>query len=116
MVETLCVAIGLHIASHHMTGKFNEINPGVYCQTENYEVGVYKNSLSKTSVYSAKSFQGENFGLMLGVVTGYHYKIMPAVAVSARILITEKTYAKVSVIPPFKNSPLTFGFSVERKF
>lgn len=116
MVESLCIAIGLHIASHHMTGKFNEINPGVYCQTENYEMGIYKNSLSKTSVYAAKSFQGENFGAMIGFVTGYNYKIMPAIDVSFRFLVAEKTYAKVNVIPPFKNSPLTFGFSVERKF
>lgn len=116
MVETFCVAIGVHIASYHLSGNFNEINPGVYCQTENYEIGVYHNSLSKTSVYAARSFQSENWGLMAGVVTGYRYKAMPAIAVSYRILIAEKTYAKISVIPPFKNSPLTLGFSFQRKF
>lgn len=116
MVETFCVAIGVHIASYHFSGNFNEINPGLYCQTENYEIGVYHNSLSKTSVYAARNFQGENWGLMAGMVTGYHYKIIPAVVPSYRFLIKHKTHTKISVILPFKNSPLTLGISLQRSF
>ena len=112
-----CLLIGLHVFSLHSQPNFNNINPGVYCDTGNFIVGTYLNSEKKQSVYIGKNFQGENFGLMIGGVTGYVKKITPAIVPSFRLEIKKDLYAKsFLLLPAYKNAPIGVSFSIEYKF
>jgi hypothetical protein len=66
--------------SHHFEEikcEFNETHPAIGLERNGYEVGVYKNSIEKTSFFIAKiekpySKFGLDFGYRIGAATGYN--------------------------------------------
>lgn len=72
--------IGIHLGSIHVPQRDqNNVNPGIYFQTEsNWIGGVYYNSLKRTSVYFGKAFEHRvepfTLGIIIGGVTGYEDK------------------------------------------
>ncbi|TAN09179.1 MAG: hypothetical protein EPN34_14745 [Burkholderiaceae bacterium] len=71
----------MHLAGHGWC----DVNPGAGIEFDNgFAVGVYKNSLCRTSVYIAKEFAYSfvpaiTGGVLVGAVTGYRWKITPVV-------------------------------------
>lgn len=73
MFTCASLILGLHLASYHVTERWhqNNINPGAYVECNGWTAGVYRNSLSRTSVYAGHTFRSGPFALALGVVSGY---------------------------------------------
>ena len=80
--------VGLHVASYHDSGNFNNVNPGVYYRADSgLTIGTYCNSesaknhctLSSYAGYSlsSRSYNGFSTSLTLGVITGYQAGTMP---------------------------------------
>lgn len=71
------LVIGVHLASVHFPQESyqNNINPGWYVKTDSgVTLGVYKNTIRRTSFYLAQTFSHEPFSLTLGVISGYQKK------------------------------------------
>lgn len=67
-------AIGLHVASLHSRAGYNDVNPGVYLESQcGIVVGVYDNSYRKPSVQIAWRGEPDRLPLFIeaGAVTGY---------------------------------------------
>jgi hypothetical protein len=74
----------IHAGSYHTMhrdalldgGSLNEVNPGIGYRKDGYEIGIYKNSMSKPSVYLFKEWYTIIFnmeaGAFVGMVTGYN--------------------------------------------
>lgn len=68
---------GLHLASVHLPARpdQNNVNPGFYLKTEDgLTVGIYRNTLRRTSVYAGLTAEAGPFALTLGVTSGYQKK------------------------------------------
>lgn len=76
--------VGAHIGSWHDRPGFNNTNPGLYVRLDNgVTAGVYRNSLSKPSVYLGRSFETPladwvSVAVTVGVVSGYNNPILVA--------------------------------------
>jgi hypothetical protein len=123
MLETLLatgLTLGLHIGTWHTDPGLNNTNPGIYAiAPSGLTGGIYRNSLSRPSVYAGYSFQSEDrtFALLVGGVTGYSRPLMPMVIPSARVGMGQGFYGRVSALskPPGQNWGLAgVHFSVER--
>ena len=76
-------AIAISLASYHFDRevKHNEVNPGVFVELNHaYVVGVYRNSLYRTTVLAARQLPlvqlgSVNVGALAGVCTGYNFKL-----------------------------------------
>jgi hypothetical protein len=69
------IVLGLHLASVHVPAHENQnnFNPGIYLRTtQGVQLGVYHNTLSKTTLYVGYATPEWNrMSLMLGAATGY---------------------------------------------
>ena len=74
-----CLAIGLALSLHvGLANDYNQKHPYLMCETENVIGGVYYNSLDKWSVVGGVKYDLTNdITLDVGVVTGYHYDVVP---------------------------------------
>lgn len=75
------LVLGLHLASIHVPANDhqNNFNPGVYVRTETgLTVGVYRNTIRRTSVYFGQAFTHDRFSLLVGAVNGYKLRKDPA--------------------------------------
>lgn len=79
------IAMGLHIASWHSSGGYNDVTPGGYLRTCNVQMGVYYNSFNKLTVYGAGVFEYKKAFVFLGAATGYPKKIMPIGGVGIKL-------------------------------
>lgn len=79
--------VGLHIASHHMPAKtYNNRNPGLYYRLDaGWTAGVYRNSLSKTSVYAGYTWRFGWLEVTTAGVTGYFHEVQPLLVPSASL-------------------------------
>lgn len=83
-------AIGVHIATWHDSGKWNDFNPGVYVRTwQGITAGIYRNSLRKPSMHAGYSWSKAHalgdVSLTAGVVTGYAQTLGPLLVPSVRL-------------------------------
>lgn len=115
--------LGVHLATVHIGGHDLEpINPGVYVRTESgLTAGVYRNSYGQISTYAGLTLQtdGGRFALTAGAVTGYPAaKVMPLLAASVRVPITDTVAARISLLPkPLKGgTAVGVHLSIERSF
>ena len=95
--------IGLHLATYHDRGDYNDRNPGVYVRSDaGWTGGIYHNSHRKTSVHAGRTWSIEHklggAALTLGAVTGYQRPLMPLLVPSLRI-----GYTRLALLP--KASP-----------
>jgi hypothetical protein len=73
------IDIGLHLESVHDRQGLNDFNPGIYAIAENgATLGVYKNSVNKTSMYVGQTFKPYGtLRITAGVISGYHNEVKP---------------------------------------
>ena len=76
-----CLAIGLALSMHiGLQGEYNQAHPYATCETDKTIVGLYHNSLDKTSLVGAFKYElTDDLKLDVGVVTGYvnEYPVVP---------------------------------------
>lgn len=93
--------IGLHLASHHAPAKtYNNTNPGIYYRTaEGWTAGVYRNSLSKTSVYAGYTWKFGALDVTTAGVTGYFHKVQPLLVPSLSLFTWQGITPRLAYIP-----------------
>lgn len=66
-------SMGVHLASVHVPARdyHNNRNVGLYFKGANWQSGVYRNSIDRTTAYAAYVHPVVAFDLMLGVASGY---------------------------------------------
>ena len=67
-----CISILLTLSLHlGMQAGFNEINPHIRCEVENYSTGMYYNSEKNISFYMSRDFSIRESEIEIGLATGY---------------------------------------------
>lgn len=123
--------LGLHLASIHDIGGYENNNVGVYARYDGWTGGVFQNSVSKTSVYGAYTFEMQtprvpfvdSVAATVGLATGYPQKIQGTVlsalfVPSAAVKIYKDVNLRVALIPAFEkvNRSTAVHFMVEMSF
>jgi hypothetical protein len=94
--------------SRHTAPGFNESNHGIGYRTDDgVTVGVYRNSLYRTSVYVSKEFDVASrgpftVGYGVGLATGYKYAVIPLAYPTVRVKFDRVTLA-FGAGPPIKD-------------
>lgn len=93
--------LGAHIASVHIPqGDFNNFNPGIYYRSDaGWTAGIYRNSLSRGSVYGGYTWEHGRFGLTAGAVNGYGKGVMALLVPSVKVFTHQGVTARVAYIP-----------------
>jgi hypothetical protein len=94
--------VGLHVGSVHIPYRdaYNNFNPGVYYRADaGWTAGVYRNSLSKTSVYAGYTLQYSRFGLTAGGATGYQQDIQPLLVPSVTLFTVHGATTRIAYVP-----------------
>lgn len=81
---------GLHLATWHDSGSYNDRNPGVYLRTPaGWTAGTYHNSHRRQSVHVGRTWRHAtgwgDLSITMGAVTGYARPLQPLVVPSLRI-------------------------------
>lgn len=85
--------IGVHVyTAHAFNQHLQNVNPGLYYRTnEGWEVGAYRNSYDRPSIYVGKQFEIGPVSVLVGLATGYKgqcpigcYALTPAVVPSVK--------------------------------
>ena len=72
LVKMECLSFLLTLSLHlGMQSGFNEINPHIRCEVENYSTGMYYNSEKKISFYVSRDFSIRESEIEVGLATGY---------------------------------------------
>ena len=67
-----CISFLLTLSLHlGMEAGFNEINPHLRCDINNYSTGIYYNSEKNVSFYVSRDFSIRESEIEIGLVTGY---------------------------------------------
>ena len=76
-----CLVLGLALSMHlGLANDYNQVHPYAMCETDNIIVGVYYNSLDRTSLVGAYKLNiSEDLVLDFGIVTGYEYDVLPMI-------------------------------------
>lgn len=94
---------GLHLGSYHNPAQeYNNFNPGVYMRDpEGMQLGVFRNSYKKTSVYAAQMFEYKYVDVLVGVATGYPGKtgLMPMLGLSKAFEIDKGSALRLTLLP-----------------
>jgi len=125
------LVVGLHLASIHDIGGYENNNLGVYARYNNWTAGVFQNSVNKTSVYGAYTFDWstprvplvDSVAITMGLTSGYPQKIsgtdvsvlfVPSVAFK----VAQDVRLRVAVIPAFGEfvRATAMHFMVEKSF
>lgn len=76
-----CLVLGLALSMHlGLVNDYNQTHPYAVCETDKTIVGVYYNSLDRTSLVGAYKYKlTDEVTLDLGIVTGYleDYPVVP---------------------------------------
>lgn len=72
--------VGLHLATWHSDRTLNNVNPGLYVQTDGWVAGMYRNSIKRLSIHVGRQFETSGsapvgLGLYVGVVSGYQRQV-----------------------------------------
>ena len=71
------LTLSLHLG---MQAGFNEINPHIRCDVNNYSTGIYYNSEKNISFYVSRDFSIRESEIEIGLVTGYRdINVMPLI-------------------------------------
>lgn len=92
---------GLHLVSHHAPAKiYNNTNPGVYYRTpEGWTAGIYRNSLSRTSVYAGYTWKFGQLDVTTAAVTGYFHTVQPLLVPSISLFTWRGITPRIAYIP-----------------
>ena len=110
------LTVGVHIGSVHLPQRqFNNVNPGAYVRSGDWQAGVYLNSYRHTTVYGAYAWQlPYRVELLTGVATGYrdawdHGPLAPMAAFSYRF----DGGVRISFLPPTPKTSAVVHLSTE---
>jgi hypothetical protein len=82
VLDLAAIAIGVHIGTWHARNDhgLRDFNPGIYARADRWQIGVYHNSIRRTSLYVSYAVPlTERVSLNIGAVTGYqHMTVAPA--------------------------------------
>lgn len=69
-------SMGVHLASVHVPARdyHNNRNVGLYFKGDNWQAGMYRNSIDRITAYAAYVHPVGGFDLMIGVASGYQTK------------------------------------------
>lgn len=115
--------IGAHIGSWHDKPGFNNVNPGLYYRHDNgATVGIYRNSIRRTSTYAGWTFERDlspsvSAAVTVGVVTGYEMRVAPLVVPSVAVG-SDAFRVRLAVIPQVheKQGASVAHLSIETRF
>lgn len=105
--------VGVHIASWHDKSGYNNFNPGIYYKFDSGQtLGIYQNSVSRTSVYFGHTFEHRDLSLTVGGVVGYvgldvNFLVVPAVKIHN---------FRLAIIPKFGKINQTTTFHITQGF
>jgi hypothetical protein len=123
--------VGLHLATYHDNGPYENFNPGFYVVRKNWTAGFYNNSTRQTTVYGGYSwswqaprFAGlDSVALTAALATGYPNKIHGTdvsviVIPSARFKVNDTLGVRLTLLPYVRryNPATSIHFSIERMF
>ncbi|MET0334276.1 MAG: hypothetical protein ABW190_08380 [Rhizobacter sp.] len=93
--------IGLHLVSYHAPEKrYNNVNPGIYYRTtEGWTAGIYRNSLSRTSVYAGYTWKFGALDVTTAGVSGYFHTVQPLLVPSVSLFTWQGITPRVAYIP-----------------
>jgi len=114
--------LGIHTFSYHNSGNYNDITPGLYLERNHYVIGAYHNSIRKTSLYAAYTWEWplpanpvvNAVAFTGGLVTGYRHRgynsdIAPLAVTSLRHDLDNRQALRLSILPMHKRSAATFA-------
>jgi hypothetical protein len=123
--------VGLHLVSVHDTGGYQNDNPGIYVRYDGWTAGVFQNSVNKTSVYGAYTWEWktpqlpvvDSVAITWGLATGYPQKIgnteLSALFVpSAAFDVSKEVRLRVAYVPAFQQyvRATAIHFMLEKTF
>lgn len=120
--------LGVHAASVHSEGNWNNFNPGLYAQfSDGRVIGTYYNSERGVSVYAGKNYtlaatSQETLALeaTVGVMLGYKaMPVAPFAVPSVRLALGEGKHARLTLLPTKlidKKMPNVLHLSLEQHF
>jgi hypothetical protein len=93
--------VGFHLFSKHMPSKaYNNANPGIYYRVEDgWTAGIYRNSLSRTSVYAGYTWKFGALDVTTAAVTGYFHTVQPLLVPSVSLFTYEGFTPRLAYIP-----------------
>jgi hypothetical protein len=109
--------IGLHLASAHAHGGYNNSNPGIYLRLDNgVTFGTYRNSDRRQSAYLAYTWESTEWhrfsaGLTAGGVTGYDRKVSPMLVPSVAF-----SGVRLGIVPRPRGGSSALHLMVEHRF
>jgi hypothetical protein len=107
---------GLHLATAHARGGYNDVNPGFYLRwNSGLTLGAYRNSERRNSAYVGWTFSDDQdrIALTVGAVTGYRGGTIPLVVPSVRIPIAHQVSARLSLLAPPEKGTTAVHLSIE---
>jgi hypothetical protein len=68
--------VGVHLASRHVPQQEgqNNANTGLYVRYNNFQIGGYRNTLKRDTIYAGYTLKAGQFDLMLALASGYNRK------------------------------------------
>jgi hypothetical protein len=113
--------LGVHGVSYNHGGNFNNRNPGLYGVWNRWTVGLYENSINRTTMYAGYAVSWDlpanplidSVSLMGSIATGYDtpdfpYKYSPLGALSFKHQFTTDQGIRLSYLPVYGHSPATY--------
>jgi len=95
MFAATALAIGLHVQSMHMPSKpeHNDRNVGVYLKGESWQVGAYRNTLRRNTLYASYVHHAYGLDWHVGLASGYQKKCQEDRALrTQRVVIDGQEY------------------------
>lgn len=107
--------VGLHLNSVHSPSKahHNNQNRGVYVRGENYQAGIYMNSVNRPAPYLAYVHKVGPVDLLIGVAGGYQercHTVTEKVGEKLVVTKTEDGYSKTTY-PTYESKEFCRGFA-----
>ena len=112
-----CISFLLTLSLHlGMTGEFNEINPHIRCDVDNYSTGMYYNSEKNISFYVSRTLSIRESEIEMGLTTGYRdANIIPLVRWKKNNWFIAPMYANTWYYTQYSDRP-TVWFKGEKDY
>ena len=112
-----CISILLTLSLHlGMQAGFNEVNPHIRCDVENYSTGMYYNSEKNISFYMSQNLKIRESEIEIGLVTGYRdANVIPIVRWKKNNWFIAPMYGRTWYYTEYPNRP-TVWFKGEKDY
>lgn len=81
------IVLSMVLTSHiGWTGNFNDIHPSIAYEYNSYSVGLFRNSLNRTSLFVSKTSKFDDVSVQYGLANNYNGKVIPMIIVKKPIV------------------------------